>query len=109
MKKTGSKEAQTFTFNQVTDAASTDLELTDSALKQNRVNRAFTFNFKLVVDSQTEFVFACGSYEDKDEWLRILQLILQMLKLEIDMGKVNPYSFEHFKKEQLTFQSMNNT
>ena len=72
MKKTGSKEAQTFTCNQVTDAASPDLELTDSALKQNRVNRAFTFNFKLVVDSQTEFVFACGSYEDKDEWLRIL-------------------------------------
>lgn len=113
MKKTGFEEAQTFTFSQLTNAASTDFELADSALKQNRVNRTFTFIFKMELQqgekSGCEHVFACASYEDKEEWLRILQLILQMRNLEIDLGLVNPYSFEHFKKEQLIAQSMNNT
>ena len=60
--------------------------------------------FRLIVN-EIEFALGCQLESDWEQWLRVLFLILQMRRLDLDCSLVNLFVFEHFRQEQLLIHS----
>ena len=57
--------------------------------------------FKVKIKPNFIKLVSAGSVTNKNQWIRVLLLIIQMNRLQIDFAKVNPFVFEKFQKRQL--------
>ena len=67
---------------------------------QNVQNTQKQHCFKLTaLENSVQLILACDSENDRKNWIRCLNLIIQMKEMNIDHGKVNIFSFEKFYTE----------
>lgn len=85
-----------YTFSEVTIAESSNYVIPEEVLNSNGVEDCFFHAFKVSFDNRSFHVFACASPFDKQQWLRVFYLLLQMKSLKIS-PKVNLFTFEHFR------------
>ena len=52
--------------------------------------------FKLKLDKKNIKLLSPGSVEDRNQWVRVFLLIIQMNRLKIDFDQINPFVFEKF-------------
>ena len=91
--------SDTYAFSQIQEASSLfdDIQVSQETLSKHGVEANWgQHNLKIKVND-IEIVLSCACESDKLQWLRLLLLIIQMHKLEIDTTKVNPFTFEHFR------------
>ena len=58
----------------------------------------FRYCFRIQIKTNPLTLVVCQSEEDRDQWVRVLRLIIDMKKLGVDSSKVNPFTFEHYRK-----------
>ena len=46
-------------------------------------------------------MIACRSAQDRAQWIRCLSLIIEMKNLGIDSGKINIFTYEYYREQQL--------
>ena len=54
--------------------------------------------FEIKLRDGTKRLCGCASAKDRDQWVRIFILIVQMNRLNIDARKVNPFVLEMHQK-----------
>ena len=71
-------------------------------LNSKNIDNEFGSNFfKLKFDKKNIKLLSPGSAEDRNQWMRIFLLIIQMNRLKIDFDNINPFIFEKFQKKQV--------
>lgn len=101
VQKIGVASVSKYTFNEITSVETTDVAPTKKELDHYKVEHCFIHCIKLQVKNNPKKILAFASDEDRQQWVRCLQLIIQMKNLGIDSGKVNIFTFEQFRQYQL--------
>ena len=97
VKHTNKKNALKCTFSEINLAKPCQNALVGIINESNQVDSNFKHCFRLsVLENSVQYVFACVSENDRENWVRCLNLIIQMKEMNIDHSKVNIFTFEKF-------------
>ena len=81
----------------INDVKESDFYVGFEEMEAAKVN--FDFNkyfFTIKIKPDIVKLISAGDFNNRDQWIRVLLLVVQMNRLQIDFNRVNPFVFETF-------------
>ena len=90
--------SESYPFKMMYDVQEADVNVNDGQFSTQLGPEFKTNFFKVKIKPNFEKLVSAGNVTNKNQWIRVLLLIIQMNRLQIDFTKVNPFVFEKFQK-----------